>query len=181
MFKFFRYKKNGLPFGLITIHEQLARDMFSYFETGRFVKKQVRKARKSLKGALRFAKKKQTYPSNKTTELLNALGQIDDELTYTRKAIRTAFQEAETIVTTIRQEKVGDVLPLVEKARERFKKRDLQGGMDMLKEAQSKLNNPYLPQSRNALLGGLDSEVKHLKRELLQRGNGRSKKQDAQI
>ncbi|BBO73931.1 hypothetical protein DSCW_13480 [Desulfosarcina widdelii] len=181
MFKLFRYKKNGLPFGLITIHEHLARDMFSYFETGRFVKKQVRKARKSLKDALRFAKKKQTYPSNKTTELLNALAQIDDEITYTRKAIRTAFEEAEAIVTTIRQEKVGDILPLVENARECFKKRDLQAGMDMLKEAQSKLSNPYLPQSRNALLGGLDSEVKQLKRELLQRVNVRSKKQGAQI
>jgi len=173
MFTLFRYKKNGLPYGLIAVHEFLARDIFSYFETGRFARKQVRRARKSLKGALRFAKKKKTYPSNKTTELLNALAQIDDEITYTQKAIRTAFEEAETIVKTIRQEKVGDILPLIEKARECFKKHDLQGGMEMLKEAQSKLSNPYLPQSRNALLGGLDSEVKQLKRELLQRVGGR--------
>ena len=174
MFTLFRYKKNGLPFGLIHVHEYLARDMFSYFETGRFVKNQVRRARKSLKGALRFAKKKQIYPGNKTDELLNALAQIDDELAYTRKAIRTAFEEADAIVTTIRQEKVGDVLVLVEKARERFQNRDIQGGMDMLKSAREKMSNHYLPRSRNVLLGGLDSQVKQLKKELLHRKNGRS-------
>ena len=174
MFTLFRYKKNGLPFGLITVHEFLMRDIFSYFETGRIVKKSVRKARKSLKAALRFAKKKQTYPSKKTTDLLNALEQIDDELTYTHKAIQTAFEEAETIIKMIRQEKVGDIIPLVEKAREQFQGHDLQGGMNLLKQAQEKLSNPYLPQSRKATLGGLDSAVKLLKQELLVRKNNRS-------
>ena len=175
MFTLFRYKKNGLPYGLITVHEFLARDIFSYFETGRFVKKHVRRARKSLKGALRFAKKKQTYPSKKTTELLNALEQIDDELAYTQKAIQTAFEEAVTIIRMIRQEKVGDIIPMIEKARDMFQGHDLQGGMDLLKQAQEKLSNPFLPQSRKATLGGLDSEVKQLKQELLERKNSRSK------
>ncbi|HSO19214.1 MAG TPA: hypothetical protein VLT88_07150, partial [Desulfosarcina sp.] len=136
---------------------------------GRFVKKQVCRARKSLKAALRFARKKQTYPSKKTAELMNALEQIDDELTYTQKAIRTAFAEAETILTMIRREKVGDVIPLVERARRQFQNHDLQGGMDLLKEAQAKLGNHFLPQSRKAALGGLDSDVKQLKQVLLQR------------
>jgi hypothetical protein len=177
MFTSFRYKKNGLPIGLITVHEFLKRDTLKYFETGRFVKKQVRKARKSLKAALRFARKKQTYPSKKTTELLDALKQIDDELLDTQKAIRTVFAEAESIVTMIRKEKVGEAIPLVEKAREQFQNRDLKGGMDMLKKAQEKMSNHFLPQSRKAALGGLDSEVKQLKQELLQRksdGSGKS-------
>jgi hypothetical protein len=173
MFKLFRYQKNGLPYGLITVHEVLVNDIFSYFETGRFVKKQIRKARRSLKGALRFTKKKKTYPSNKTTELLDALAYIDDELAYTQTAIRTAFKEADDIITMIRQEKTGDIIPLVEKARERFQNRDLEGGMEMLREAQLKLSNPYLPHSRKTLLGGLESEVRQLKRELMERKNGR--------
>jgi len=172
MFTLFRYKKNGLPAGLITVHEFLARDIFSYFETGGFVKRQVRTARKSLKAALRFARKKQAYPSKKTTELLDALTQIDDELAYTRRAIRTAFEEAETIVKMIRQERIGDILPMVEKARERFQDHDLQGGMELLKTVQAKLSNPFLPQSRKATLGGLESEVKTLKLELLERKAG---------
>ena len=173
MLTLLRYKKNGLPYGLITIHDFLARDIFSYFETGRFVKKQARQARKSLKAALRFAKKKQTYPSKKTTELLDALKQIDDELTYTHKAIRKAFEEAETIIKMIRREKVGDIIPLVEKAREQFQDHDLQGGMNLLKQAQERLSNPFLPQSRKATLGGLDSDLKRLKQELLERKNSR--------
>lgn len=176
MFPLFRYKKNGLPLGLIAVHECLARDIFSYFETGRFVKKQVRRARKSLKAALRFARKKQTYPSSRTAELMNALAQIDDELAYTHQAIRTAFAEAEAMVTMIRQEKVGDILPLVEKARRRFQDHDLQGGMETLKAAQAKLSVPYLPRSRKAMLGGLDSDVKQLKQALLDRNPAKRRK-----
>ena len=174
MFKLFRYKKNGLPFGLLTVHEILVDDIFSYFETGRFVKQQIRNARRSLKGALRFAKKKKTYPSSKTTELLDALTHIDDELAYTQTAIRTAFEEADNIIATIRQEKTGDVIPLVENARERFQRRDLEGGMEMLRAAQAKLSNPYLPHSRKTVLGGLDSEIKKLKKTLLERRNSRA-------
>ena len=52
MFSFFRYKRNGLPFGLITIHEILVRDIFHYFENGRFVRKKNREARKAISAAL---------------------------------------------------------------------------------------------------------------------------------
>jgi len=173
MLKLLRYKKNGLPYGLITVHEFLINDLFGYFETGRFVKKQIRKARRSLKGALRFAKKKQTYPSNKTNELLDALGQIDDEIAYTQTAIRTAFKEADNIITMIRKEKTGDLIPLVKSARGRFQNRDLEGGMELLQAVKMKRSSPYLPQSRKTLLGGLDSDVKQLKKELLQRSSGR--------
>ncbi len=169
MISFFRYKRNGLPYGLITIHEFLVRDIFSYFEKSRFVRKKTRNARKAINAALRFARKKKTYPSKKTTEALDALGQMQDELEYTHKVILTAFSEAESIIQMIKQEKVGEMIPLVEKARAQFKNHDLEGGMALLKEAQEKLKNRFLLKSRKATLGGLDSDIKKLKHELMGR------------
>lgn len=171
MFPLFRYKKNGLPYGLITVHEFLVRDIFGYFENGRFVRKKVRSARKAIKGALRFARKKKTYPSKKTAEILDALKQLDDELEYTHKAMSTAFEEAETIIKMIRQEKVGEMIPLVEKARDLFVDHDIQGGMELLKRVQEKMKNKYLPKSRKAALAGFDSDIKKLKHDLLERKN----------
>lgn len=169
MVSLFRYKKNGLPYGLITLHEFIAQDIFRYFEKGRFVRKKVRNAKKSIKAALRFARKKKTYPSKKTTEALNALEQIEDEIEYTQKVILTAFEEAQHIVKMIKQEKIGEIIPLVEKAREQFKNHDLEGGMALLKNAQEKLKNDFLLNSRKAALGGLDRAIRKLKHELLER------------
>jgi hypothetical protein len=174
MFSLFRYKKNGLPYGVITIHEFLVRDIFGYFEKGRFIRKKVRHTRKAIKGALRFARRKKSYPSKKTTEALNALEQIHDEIEYTYKAIKTAFEEAEAAIKMIRQEKIGDITPLVKSARAHFKDHNLAAGMEHLKAAQERLKNIYLPKSRKAILGGLDSDIKQLKHELRHRQLSRS-------
>jgi len=171
MFSFFRFKKNGLPYDLIAAHELAAKDIFSYFEKGRLVRKNVRRARKSLKGALRFAKKKQTYPSQKTAEAVNALEQIRDEIEYTQKALQTAYEEAQTMVQLISQEKVGEIIPMVEKAKEQFNSRNLEGGMALLRQVHERLKNGYLPKSRKATLAGFDSDVKKLKQELLERNS----------
>jgi len=172
MFSFFHYQRNGLPYGLISIHEFLVRDIFRYFEKSRFARKKNRDARKAINAALRFAKKKKTYPSKKTAEALDALGQMQDELEYTHKVILTAFEEAETIIKMISQEKVGETIPLVENARDRFKNHDLEGGMELLKKAQENLKNKFLLKSRKASLAGIDSDVKKLKYELIERRNG---------
>lgn len=172
MLSLFRYKRNGLPYGLITVHEFLVKDIFRYFEKSRFVRKKTRNARKAINAALKFARKKKTYPSKKTTEVLDALGQMQDELEYTHKVIITAFEEAEKIIQMINQEKVGEIIPLVEKAREQFKNHDLDGGMELLKEAQESLKNKFLLKSRKEALSGLDSDIKKLKYELKERASG---------
>lgn len=171
MFSLVRYKKNGLPYGIISIHEFLVQDIFKYFEQGRFVKKNVKSARKSIKAALRFAKKKKTYPSTKTEETLDALKQIDEELKYTYKAIRTAFEEAEKIIKMIHQEKVGEAIKLAEAAKQKFIDRDLKGGVELLTQAQEKMDNKFLVRTRKATLTGFDSDIKKLKRKLLERNN----------
>ena len=65
MISFFRYQRNGLPYGLITVHEFLVRDIFSYFEKSRFVRKKTRNARKAINAALRFARKKEDVSKQK--------------------------------------------------------------------------------------------------------------------
>lgn len=157
---------------MIHLHEFVLEDVFRYFEKGRFARKRVRSARKAVKAAIRFATKKKAYPSNKTAEAMKALAQIDQEIDYTDKAIRTAFEEAKNTVEMIRQEKVAGSVRLVEKARERFKSHDFEGGMEQLKLAQEKLKNDFLPKSRKAILGGLDREIKILKQKLLDRATG---------
>ena len=171
MFAFLRFKKIGLPYDLIAAHEHAAKDIFSYFEKSRFVRKNVRRARKSIKGALRFAKKKQTFPSKKTAEALDALEQIRDEIEYTQKALQTAYEEAQTIIQLIGQEKVGEAISMVAKAKDQFNSRNLEEGMTLLREVHVRLKNGYLPKSRKATLAGFDSDVKRLKQELLERRN----------
>ena len=67
----------------------------------------------------------------------------------------------------IRQEKVDDIIPRIEDAQKRFKNHDIEGGMELLYDAQTLLKNDFLPESRKAVLAGLDSEIKTLKQELL--------------
>ena len=171
MFSFLRSKKNGLPYDLIAAHELTAQNIFSYFEKDRLVKKNVRKARKALKSALRLARKKQQFPGTKTAEALNALAHIRDEIEYTQRALRTAYEEAQTIVTLIGQEKIGEIVPMMEEAEKQLTRHDLEGGMTLLREAHERLKNGYLPKSRKATLAGLESDVKKLKHELRERSH----------
>ena len=169
MISFFRYQRNGLPYGLITIHEFLVRDIFRYFEKARLFKKKPETPAKPSTPRCDLPGKRDEYPSKKTAEVLDALGQMQDELEYTHKVIVTAFEEAETIINLIKQEKVGEIIPLVEEARARFKNHDIEGGMEQLKAAQENMKNKFLLKSRKATLGGLDSHIKELKHELMGR------------
>ena len=167
MFSFLRYKRNGLPYGLITVHEFLLKDIFRYYESNRLMRKRSRIARRAIKSAIKFCKKKNAYPSKKTSEAMNAVLQIDKDLDYTQKAIQTTSNEIETAIQMIRQEKTEVVLSLIRDARMNFKAHDFHSGMILLQQAQAKLANSFLKESRTAIFGGLDSELKVLKKELV--------------
>ncbi len=49
------YKRNGLPDGLIRLHEFLLRDVIDYFEKGKVARKKMKHARKAVKQALKMA------------------------------------------------------------------------------------------------------------------------------
>jgi len=64
MFWRYRYRKKGLASGLIKIHEFLLEDIIRYFEKEKLVKKRLKEARKTIKKAIRFGKKKKIYPND---------------------------------------------------------------------------------------------------------------------
>ena len=169
MFSLFRYKKNGLAYGFITIHEILAKDIFKYFETGRLVRKKSRKARKFIRSAIKFCKKKQVFPGQKIMEAKSQLMEIDKELEHMQRAAQVVLNETENIIRMIRQEKIEEILSLFKNASGNFKDKNIAAGISSLQEAETKLKNSFLPRSRNAIFSGLDSDIKSFKNELLKR------------
>jgi len=150
--------------------------MFLYFEKGSFIRKKRRNAMKAVKTAIRFARKKKIYPSIKTEEALNLLGELNDEIEYTHKVIQAAFEESENAIKLIKSEKIGEAVPSIEKARELFRNDDLEAGINLLKKVYEKLKISYLQKSRMAVLGGFNSDIKEIKNELKERMVRRYKK-----
>ncbi len=169
MFLLFRYKKDGLSLGLIKLHEFLLEDVIHYFEKGKTIKKRVKEARKTVKQALRFAKKKKVYPSNKTERALELMEELQEELNYTHQVISESAAELESVIVQIKEERVGHVFSLISTAREHFQKNELEKGKRLLKEAQKQLGKKFLSDTRKTFLTGIDSKIKKLKREIAAR------------
>lgn len=166
MFLLHRYKKKGLPSGLIKLHEFLLEDIIHYFEKGKKIKKRVKEARKTVKQALRFAKRKKLYPVSKTDRALELMEELQEELNYTHQVMKESAAELEGLIVQIKNEKVGNVYSLINDAREYFKKNKLEEGMRLLKEAQKQLGEKFLLKTRKVFLTGIDSEIKKIKREI---------------
>ena len=166
MFLLKRYKKDGLPSGLIKVHEFLLEDVISYFEKNRAIKKRVKEARKVVKQALRFGKKKKVYPSNKTDRAVELMAELEEEVEYTHQVLKRSAAEMEALIIHIKEEKVGRVSTLISTARKYFRKNELEKGMGLLDEAQKQLGENFLLKTRKAFLTGIDSEIKKIKREI---------------
>ncbi|MGD2125097.1 MAG: hypothetical protein PVG99_03400 [Desulfobacteraceae bacterium] len=177
MFFLHGYRKKGLPYGLIKLHEFLLEDSIAYFEKGKIARKKIREARKAVKQALKLAKKKKINPGIKIGRAREVLVELLEEVEYTRKVLRATADEMENAMERIRDERVGEVLTLIDDARERFREKEVGKGMDRLRESQERMEKKVLERSRTALLGGIDGEVKTLKYELEER---RSKKDSDQ-
>jgi hypothetical protein len=166
MFSLYRYKKNGLPSGLIKLHEFLLEDIILYFERDKFIKKRVKKARKTVKQALRFAKKKKVYPSEKIDLSLELMAELLEEVDYTHQVLKKAAIEMESMITQIKEERVVNIASLISTAGDHFREKELEKGMELLKEAQSELEKKFLLITRKNILTGIDSEIKKIKHEI---------------
>ena len=175
MFWLAGYKRNGLPNGLITIHDFLLRDMIAYFEEGKLPLKKIKEARKAVKQALKMAKKKKIKPSLKINLARQVLEELLEETDYTRKVIRAAADEMDNAIRCIEEERVGEVLSLIDRANEHFGNKEIERAMDLLRDSQAKMGNKVLEKTRTALLGGIHSNVKNLKYELQERSRKTSK------
>jgi len=166
MFSLFRYKKNGLPSGLIKLHEFILEDTIHYFEKNRAIKKKVKEVHKTVKQAFRFAKKKKVYPSSKTDHAMALLEALREEVDDTHQVLQKSAAEMEALILQIKEERVERVSVLIDTARMHFRKNELEKGMGLLKEAQSRLSSKFLLNTRKAFLTGIDSDMKKLKRAI---------------
>jgi CRISPR/Cas system-associated exonuclease Cas4 (RecB family) len=160
------YKRNGLPYGLIRLHEFVLRDMIAYFEEGKVARRKIKDARKAVQQALKMAKKKKINPSLKINLARQVLEELLKETDYTRKVIRATAEEMDDAIRCIEEEKVGEILSLVDRSHELFRNKEMEKAMDLLRESQAKMRNKILEKTRTTILGGIHSDVKNLKYEL---------------
>lgn len=166
MYSLFRYKKNGLPSGLIKLHNFLLEDIILYFERGKFVRKRIKEIRKTIKQALRFAQKKKIYPSEKTALAFEFMEELLKEVDYTHQVLKEAAIEMESMIIQIKEERVVNIASLINTAREHFREKELEKGMELLKEAQNELGKKFLLKSRKKFLTGTESEIKKIQYEM---------------
>jgi chromosome segregation ATPase len=169
MLSFIRYKKKGLPHVIISNHEFLLNDMITYFEKGKVTRAKIKGARKALKQAVKVARKKKINPGVKINQAREELEQLREEVDYIRKALSATAEEMENAIRRIEEERIGEVLVLMDDARERFRSKDMEGGIELLKQSQVKMESKVLKKSRGMLLGGIHGKVKNLKVELEER------------
>lgn len=178
MFSFSRYKRKELPLGLIRLHEFLVEAMIGYFEKGKFTRKKIKEARKSIKQALKLAKKKKINPGVKLNEAREILEELRAEVEYTRKALKATAEEMDRTIRHIEEERVGGVLKLMDRARERFRNKEIEKGLEVLRISQGELEKKILDQTRKAVLTGIHGDVKNLKYELEQMKSKKASKQE---
>jgi hypothetical protein len=162
----FRYKKNGIPFGLIRFHDLLLKDTVEYFEKGKLIRKRGKEARRAIKRALKIAKKNKRNPAEKIARAIGVLRGFGEELEITRKALRTTYNNIESALNQIEEERIDEPFTLIENARQLFIKNDFKKGIKLLEDSKEKFGKKVLSKTRKAFLGGISSEVRKLKAEI---------------
>lgn len=168
-----RYKKNGLPLGLIRIHQVIIKDTVDHFEKGKYIRARIKQARKAVKKALRVAKKQNINPGLKIGVALEAFEQIREELEYTRKSLLATSSQIYDALERIQQERIEEPLSLIENARELFREKQIERGIETLKKSQGVMEKKVLIKTRTAIFGGISNEVIDLKEEIEELRKGR--------
>ena len=166
MFSLYRYKKSGLPYGLIKLHEFLIEDIIVYFEKGKFSRKRVKETRKAVAKALRLAKRKKIYPSIKISVAIETMEELLEEIEHTHRVFKETAIEMERAMAMIREEKIENVLPLLKTARRQFRDNEFENGIELLKESKGRMRRKFLDKTREKVLAGINSEVKKIKYEI---------------
>ena len=166
MFFLFPYKKNGLPYGLVRLHQFLLRDIISYFEKGESTKRRISEIRKKLKQAIRFAVKKKVYPSVKTKQAVQLFEELYEELEVTHRVLKESAAEMEQLMNEIKEERVINVHSYITEAQHWFKEKELEAGIKLLQMAHDEMEEKLLLKTRKKILAGIDSEVKKIKYEI---------------
>ena len=162
----FRYKKDGLPLSVIKVHDAILKGTVDYFEKSKDVRNGIKQARKAVKQALKFAKKKNINPGIKIGVAREALDEIREELKFTRKSIAKTYSNLDEALDRIQNERVMQPLFLIDKAHELFREKQIDKGMEMLKKCLDELEKNGLAKTRTTLFAGTSNQVTALKKEI---------------
>lgn len=168
IFTSFRYKKNGLPLGLLDLHAFLLEDIISYFENGKLVKKKTKETRKAIKKAIKFGKKKKALVSEKTDPIIENIEELFKEWETTLRVLKETSIEMESLMNQIKEERIMNISLLVDEASDSFKERKIDKGLELLTKATNELDKKLLMNTRKRILTGLESEVKKLRAEIVE-------------
>lgn len=166
MFSLFQYKKYGLPYGLAKLHQFLLEDIICYFEKGKSTKRRVKEIRRTIKQAIKFARKKKLYPSLKTNKAVELMEEMYDELETTQRILKEAAAEMDALINEIKEERVLNIHSIVTDAQEYFKEKKIDTGITLLQKVENETKNIQLTKTRKKIFGGFDSEIKKIKSDI---------------
>ena len=126
----------------------------------------MKEIRKSIKQAVKFAQKKNVYPSLKTNRAVELMEEMYDELEVTQKVIKEASAEMDRLINEIKEERVLNIHSIVTDAQDYFKEKRIDTGLTLLQKAQHEMKEKLLLKTRKKILAGLGSEVKKIKYEI---------------
>ncbi len=173
----FPYKKNGLPHTLVKTHDSLLKDFIKHYEKDKHIRNEVKKAHKAVKQALKIAKKKKMNPGIKIGEARDVLESLRQEMEYTNQALSATTNNLQDALNKIQVERIEQPLAAINEARDFFRDKQIEKGIEVLKESEGDIKKKVLVKSRSALLGVTNNEVAELKNQFEEhkknKGNGK--------
>ena len=175
----FPYKKNGLPHTLVKTHDSLLKDFIKHYEKDKHIRNEVKKAHKAVKQALKIAKKKKINPGIKIGEARDVLESLRQEMEYTNQALSATTNNLQDALNKIQVERIEEPLAAINEARDFFRDKQIEKGIEVLRESEGEIKKKVLAKSRTALFGGTSNEVTELKDRFEEykknKGNGKGK------
>jgi hypothetical protein len=159
-------RRERLPQRLVRLHDALLNTSIKYFESERDCRKGIRKGRKSLKKALKLARKKKINPGLSLQGAREVLETLRDEIQMSRKALLVTSTSLGIALNQIQQERIDQPLALIDHACELFRNREIERGLILLRQSQKEFEKRVLVKTRTTLFGGTSNAVKEIKEEI---------------
>ena len=145
---------------LLKFHDTLLKDFIKHYEKDKHIRNEVKKAQKAVKQALKIAKKKKINPGIKIGEARDAFETLRQEMDFTTQALTVTTNNLQDALTKIQVERVEEPLAAINEARELFREKQIEKGIEVLKV-----------KSRSALLGGTSNEVTQFREQFAEYKN----------
>lgn len=164
-----RSKKYDLSFEIMTVHDNLMKGIFKYFEKGSSVKRQFRRTRKFVKKAFRFTRKKKMDSLEVLNQARNEIMIIQDDMQIAKKTLRAIFSKLEQTLKKIEEARIANPIAIIENSKELIRNRKFQEATQALNILKGETEVKPLGSIRNFVFGGTNDEVKHLRQRILEK------------